>query len=141
VPQQLSPAVAIGAIAILGVMLLLGVLIGNDNDDQTTTVSGAAAAPVATTATPTTPTATTPTAAAPAKDAGAAAAAGAGAGSGNVEQGGSGSTEGISAADTGKSPQENAKGGPDQVATQGNPAELDPEGEAGGGSGSTCIGC
>jgi hypothetical protein len=140
VPPQLSPVVAIGAIAVLGVMLLLGVLIGNENDDEPQQVVQGTAPAATTTATPTTPTPTTPTAAAPAPGANAGAAAG-GAGTGNVEAGGSGSTEGVEAADTSKSPQENAKGGPDQVATQGEPEKLDPSGPAGGGSDATCIGC
>jgi hypothetical protein len=140
VPPQLSPVVAIGAIAVLGVMLLLGVLIGNENDDEPQQVVQGTAPAATTTATPTTPTPTTPTAAAPTPGANAGAAAG-GAGTGNVEAGGSGSTEGVEAADTSKSPQENAKGGPDQVATQGEPEKLDPSGPAGGGSDSTCIGC
>ena len=37
--------------------------------------------------------------------------------------------------------QENAKNGPDVVATQGKPEALDPGGQAGGGSSATCIGC
>jgi hypothetical protein len=58
-----------------------------------------------------------------------------------VVQGGSGSAQGIQTADTNKSPQENAKNGPDVVATQGAPEKLDPNGQAGGGSSATCIGC
>jgi hypothetical protein len=139
--SQFSPIFAIGAIAVLGVMLLLGVLIGNDNDGQV--VAGAAAPTVATTPTETTPT-TAATPAAPAAPKGKAAEATA-PGEGNVVQGGSGSAEGIAAADTsqqgGGSVQENAKSGPDVVATQGEPEELDPSGKAGGGSSATCIGC
>ncbi len=138
-PQWSSPIVAIGAIAVLGVMLLLGVLIGNDNDGQQV-VAGAAAPTVASTPTETTP--TEATAAAPPKAAKATAA-----GQGNVEQGGTGSTEGVATADTSKqgggSVLENAKNSPDQVATQGAPAALDPGGQAGGNDGqpSSCIGC
>jgi uncharacterized OB-fold protein len=138
-PQWSNPIVAIGAIAVLGVMLLLGVLIGNDNDGQQV-VAGAAAPTVASTPTETTPADTTAAAPAAKKDAAATAP-----GSGNVVQGGSGSTEGVAAADTSKqgggSVLENAKSGPDQVATQGAPEKLDPGGQAGGGSGATCIGC
>ncbi|HEY6638463.1 MAG TPA: hypothetical protein VIZ61_12340 [Solirubrobacterales bacterium] len=137
---QWSPLVAIGAIALLGVFLLLGVLIGKKDNDTTQTVA-AQAAPTTTTAT--TPTDTTATAAAPkANDKGAkAATADTAPGSGNVVQGGSGNTEGIQTADTNKSVQENAKSGPDVVATQGTPEKLDPGGQAGGGSDATCIGC
>jgi hypothetical protein len=134
--QQWTPAFAILAIALLGVMLLLGVLIGKDNDNGTTTV--AASAPTTTTAS--TPTDTT--AAAPPKDKGGKASTAATApGEGNVVQGGSGSTQGIQTADTNKSPQENAKSGPDVVATQGAPEKLDPSGPAGDGTSATCIGC
>jgi hypothetical protein len=137
---QWSPVVAIGAIALLGVFLLLGVLIGKKDNNTTQTVA-AQAAPTTTTAT--TPTDTTASAAAPkAKDKGAkAAAAGTVPGQGNVVQGGSGNTEGIQTADTNASPQENAKNGPDVVATGGAPEKLDPSGPAGGGSDATCIGC
>ena len=48
---------------------------------------------------------------------------------------------GIAAANTSASVQQNAKSGPDVVATQGKPEALDPNGQAGGGSGATCIGC
>jgi hypothetical protein len=143
-PQWSSPIVAIGAIAVLGVMLLLGVLIGNDNDGQQV-VAGAAAPTVASTPTETTPTKTTPTKAPAAAPAPKKAAASTAAGQGNVEQGGSGSTEGVPAADVsrqgGGSVLENAKNGPGQVATQGEPEKLDPSGPAGGGSDATCIGC
>jgi hypothetical protein len=131
---------AIGAIALLGVFLLLGVLIGKK--DNTTTQTVAAQAPATTTTA--TPTTDTPAAATPAKskggDKGAAAAATA-PGAGDVVQGGSGNTEGIQTADTNKSVQDNAKNGPDVVATGGAPEKLDPNGQAGGGSGATCIGC
>lgn len=141
VPQQFSPIVAIGAIAVLGVMLLLGVLIGNDNDEPQL-VAGAAAAPTTTTAAATTPTTTTPTAAPKA-------AKGTAPGTGNVEKGGTGSTEGVATADLEalEEAQKQGKGKdagaalPDQVATQGDPVAQDPGGQAGGGSGSTCIGC
>ena len=137
---QWSPVVAIGAIALLGVFLLLGVLIGKKDNNTTQTVA-AQAAPTTTTAT--TPTDTTATAAAPkADDKGPkAATAGTAPGQGNVVQGGSGNTEGIQTADTNKSVQENAKNGPDVVATEGAPEKLDPSGQAGGGSDATCIGC
>jgi hypothetical protein len=140
---QQSPIFAIGAIAVLGVMLLLGVLIGkDDNGGGTQTV---AAAPATTTSTPT---ATTPTANAAT---GKAAKGGAAPGSGKVEKGGSGSTEGVATVDT--QALENAaqsgqgaqagKNLPNQVATGGDQEATDPEGikNAGGGSGSTCIGC
>jgi hypothetical protein len=141
-PGQWTPIWAIGAIAVLGVMLLLGVLIGNDNDGQQV-VAGVAAPTVASTPTETTPT-EAPAAAPAAK--GAKGAKGATApGQGNVVQGGTGSTEGIAAADTSKqgggSVQENAKSGPDVVATQGEPEKLEPGGQAGGGSDAVCIGC
>jgi hypothetical protein len=134
---QWSPAFAIGAIALLGIFLLLGVLIGKKDNGTTQTVQ--AQAPATTTTAAAAPTDTTASAAAakPAKGAGAAAAPG----QGDVVQGGSGSTAGIQAADTSKSPQETAKGGPDVVATGGKPAALDPNGQAGGGSSATCIGC
>ena len=131
--QQINPVTAIFAIALLGVMLLLGVLIGKD-DDGTATV---AAAP-ATTAAPTT-TAPVETAATPTKDKGKDRGLAA-AGQGNVETGGSGDTSGVAAADTGAAPSEALKG-PDVVATQGEEAELDPGGPVGGGSDVTCIGC
>jgi hypothetical protein len=136
--QQWSPVMAIGAIALLGVFLLLGVLIGKKDNNTTQTVAAQAPATTTTAATPT----TDPTAAAPAKskaDKGATAATAPGAG--KVVQGGSGSTEGIQTADTNESVQENAKNGPDVVATGGAPEKLDPNGQAGGGSSATCIGC
>jgi hypothetical protein len=136
--QQWTPAFAILAIALLGVMLLLGVLIGKDDNGGTTTVaSGAAPATTTTASTPTDTTATTASKA-PKPSKGAADTA---PGQGNVVQGGSGSTEGIQSADTNASPQEQAKNGPDVVATGGAPEKLDPNGQAGGGSGATCIGC
>src|SRR6476469_2235503 len=67
---QWSPAFAIGAIALLGIFLLLGVLIGKNNNSTTQTV--AAQAPATTTtaaAPPTDTTATTASAAKPAKGA------------------------------------------------------------------------
>jgi hypothetical protein len=135
--QQWSPIMAIGAIALLGVFLLLGVLIGKDNNGGTTTVASQAPATTTTASTPTDTTATTASKAAkPVKDA-----ADTAPGQGDVVQGGSGSTEGIQGADTNASPQEQAKNGPDVVATGGAPEKLDPNGQAGGGSGSTCIGC
>jgi hypothetical protein len=137
--QQWSPVVAIGAIALLGVFLLLGVLIGKKDNNPTQTVAAQAPATTTTAAAP-----TDTTAAAPAKSkekAGKAAVAATAPGAGNVVQGGSGSTQGIQTADTNKSVQENAKNGPDVVATQGAPEKLDPNGQAGGGSSATCIGC
>jgi hypothetical protein len=136
-PQQWSPVLAIGAIALLGVFLLLGVLIGKKDNNTTQTVAAAPATTTTATAAPTAPTATTASKAKPGKGAGAAAAPG----QGDVVQGGSGSTSGIQAADPNASVQQNAKNGPDVVATQGKPAALDPNGQAGGGSSATCIGC
>jgi hypothetical protein len=137
--QQWTPAFAILAIALLGVMLLLGVLIGKKDNNTTQTVA-AQAAPTTTSAAaaPTDTTATT-AAAKPAKGGGG---AGTAPGQGNVVAGGTGSTEGIATADTGKTPAENAKSGPDVVATGGQKEALDPNGQAGAGGGpATCIGC
>jgi hypothetical protein len=142
--QQWTPAFAILAIALLGVMLLLGVLIGKNNDNGGTQT--VAAAPATTASTPTTTTPTTDAAAAKG-----AAEKGAGAGAGNVEKGGSGSTAGVAtvdaqaledAAQSGQGAQA-GKNLPNQVATGGDQEANDPEGikNAGGGSGSTCIGC
>jgi hypothetical protein len=136
---QWSPVLAIGAIALLGVFLLLGVLIGKKDNNTTQTVA-AQAPPTTTTAAA--PTDTTAAAAPKARDKAAkGAAAGTAPRQGNVVQGGSGNTEGIQTANTNASPQENAKNGPDVVATQGAPEKLDPNGQAGGGSDATCIGC
>ena len=140
--SQWSPVVAIGAIALLGIFLLLGVLIGKKDNGSTQTVA-AQAAPT-TTAAAAAPTPTTAAPAAKAKDKGGAdkaATADTAPGAGNVVQGGSGTTQGVQTADTNASPQENAKNGADVVATQGKPEALDPNGQAGGGSGATCIGC
>jgi hypothetical protein len=139
---QWSPLLAIGAIgaiAVLGVMLLLGVLIGKKDNGTSQTVAAQAPAATTTAQTPTTDT----TAAAPAKSKGGnkAAAAATAPGAGNVVQGGSGNTEGIQTADPNKSTLDNAKNGPDVVATGGAPEKLDPGGQAGGGSSATCIGC
>ena len=60
---QWSPVMAIGAIALLGVFLLLGVLIGKKDNNTTQTVAAQAPATTTTAATPTTDT----TAAAPSK--------------------------------------------------------------------------
>jgi hypothetical protein len=137
---QFTPAFAILAIALLGVMLLLGVLIGKKGNDSTQTVAAQAPATTTTAATPTTDTtATTASNTGGAKKGGGASATVPG--QGNVVQGGTGSTEGVQAADTNASTQQNAKGGPTQVATQGAPEKLDPGGQAGGGSSATCIGC
>lgn len=133
--QQVSPITAIFAIALLGVMLLLGVLIGKDDDQATV-----AAAPAASIAAPVTAPADT-TAAAPTKDKGKDKTAATIPGEGDVVQGGSGDTTGVAAADTSASPLENAKSGPDVVATQGEKEELDPGGESGAGSDAVCIGC
>ena len=135
---QWTPALAIGAIALLGIMLLLGVLIGKNNNNKTQTVAAqgttttAAAATAPTTSTPTTAT----TAAAKTPPAG----GGTAAGQGNVDKGGSGNTSGIATANTNASEVQNAKNGPGQVATGGQHAALDPNGQAGGGSGAVCIG-
>jgi predicted lipid-binding transport protein (Tim44 family) len=130
--------VAIGAIAILGVMLLLGVLIGKKDNNTTQTV--AAQAP-ATTTTAAAPTATTAATAGNKKAAKAAAAAGTAPGQGAVIQGGSGKVDPGVAAANNASTLQNAKNGPDVVATQGPPPATDNK-PAGGGSGSgTCIGC
>jgi hypothetical protein len=138
VQQQWTPAFAILAIALLGVMLLLGVLIGKKGNDNTQTVAAQAApTTTATAAAPTTDTTATTAAAKPVKGGGAGTAPGAG----NVVAGGTGDTSGIATADTGKSVSDNAKNGPDQVATGGDKAALDPNGQAGGGSDATCIGC
>jgi hypothetical protein len=137
-----SPIFAVGTIALLGIMLLLGVLIGKDDNGGTQTV----AATPATTTTASTPTDTTATTASTGKAAKAAAA-----GQGNVEKGGTGSTAGVATVDT-QSLENAANSGqgaqagknlPDQVATGGDQESTDPEGikNAGGGSGSTCIGC
>ena len=135
---QQSPIFAIGAIAVLGVMLLLGVLIGKDDNGGTQTV--AAAAPTTTTSTPTTTTAST------GPKAGKAAA-----GQGKVEKGGSGSTAGVATVDTGalEDAAQNGQGAqagkslPNQVATGGDQETTDPGGikNAGDGSSATCIGC
>jgi hypothetical protein len=135
---QWTPVVAIGAIAVLGVMLLLGVLIGKKDNNTTQTTAAQAPATTTAAATPTTDTtASTAAKGKAAKGAGAAAAPG----RGDVVQGGTGSTAGVPTADTGKSAQDIAKNGPSQVATGGKPADLDPNGQAGGGSAATCIGC
>jgi hypothetical protein len=135
--SQWSPIVAIGAIGLLGVMLLLGVLIGKKGNDNPQTVAAAPVAITATTAsTPTDTTATTASNTKAKKGGG-----GTTPGAGNVVQGGSGNTDGIQAANTNASPVQNAKSGPDVVATQGAPEKLDPNGQAGGGSAATCIGC
>jgi hypothetical protein len=136
-----SPIVAIAAIALLGVFLLLGVLIGKKDNGTTQTVA-AQAAPT-TTAAAAAPTPTTASAAPKDKGKGAnkATSAGTAPGQGNIVQGGSGNTQGIQTANTNASPEQNAKNGPDVVATQGKPEALDPNGQAGGGSSATCIGC
>jgi hypothetical protein len=131
--REWNPITAVGAIAVLGVMLLLGVLIGRD-DNNTTTQSAATPAAATTTATPTATTAAAPTKT-PKK---------AGAGPNAAVAGGSGSTEGIASATTiGKTGQDlvdASKNSPDVVATEGDPEQLDPNGKPGGGSSATCIG-
>ena len=139
--QQISPIVAIGSIALLGIFLLLGVLIGKDDNNGSQQVVAAPAQTTTTAAAPTDTTATTASATPKASKASKGGSSGTAPGAGNVVQGGSGSTAGIQAADTNATPQQNAKGGPDVVATQGKPAALDPNGQAGGGSSATCIGC
>lgn len=136
--QQWTPAFAILAIGLLGVMLLLGVLIGKKGNDNTQTVA-AQAAPTTTTAAA--PAVTTPTTASTKKAPAKGGSSGTAPGEGNVVAGGTGSTNGVATADTSKSPLENAKNGPDVVATGGDKAPLDPNGAAGGGSDATCIGC
>jgi hypothetical protein len=136
---QWTPVVAIGAIAILGVMLLLGVLIGKKGNNTTQTV--AAQATPTTTAAAAAPSTDTTAATASKAKAGKGAAAGTAPGAGDVVQGGSGNTSGVASANTNASPVQNAKSGPNVVATQGAPEKLDPSGQAGGGSGATCIGC
>jgi hypothetical protein len=141
---QWNPIAAVGAIAVLGVMLLLGVLIGKDDNGETV-----AAAPVTTTT-------AAPVAAAPAAGAADAGAAKKGGGgddaakaakaSGGGVQGGSGSTEGISTENpleglTGEELQEAQKNAPDVVATDGEQAALDPGPAGGGEGGGACIGC
>jgi hypothetical protein len=135
--SQWTPAFAILAIALLGVMLLLGVLIGKKGNNSTQTVAAQAAPTTTAAAAPTDTTATTADKTAKGKGGG----GGTAPGSGNVVQGGSGSTAGIQAANTNASVEQNAKNGPNVVATQGKPAALDPNGQAGGGSSATCIGC
>ena len=134
---QWTPAFAILAIALLGVMLLLGVLIGKKGNGNTQTVAAQAAPTTTAAAAPTTDTTATTASNTKAGKGG----GGSAPGQGNVVQGGSGSTAGIQAANTGASTQQNAKSGPNVVATQGKPAALDPGGQAGGGSSATCIGC
>ncbi len=142
--MQWNPIVAIGAIALLGVMLLLGVLIGKDENDTTV---AAAPATTTTTAAPATPAPTDTTAAAPAADKAAKGGKAAkGAGSGPVVQGGTGSTEGVSTENpleglTGDQLAEAQKNAPDVIATEGTPPPVDKEPAGGGSGGGTCIGC
>jgi hypothetical protein len=137
--QQWTPAFAILAIALLGVMLLLGVLIGKKGNDSTQTVSAQTVAPTTTAAAAAPPTDTTAKTASAKPDKGGG--AGTAPGEGNVVAGGTGDTSGIATADTNKSVSDNAKNGPDVVATGGDKATPDPNGQAGGGSDATCIGC
>jgi hypothetical protein len=137
---QWTPAFAILAIALLGVMLLLGVLIGKKGNGSTQTVAAQAAPTTTTAAAPTTPTTATPTAAA-SKGGGKGGGASTAPGQGNVVQGGSGSTAGVQAANTNASVQDQAKNGADVQATQGTPAATDNKPAGGGSGGATCIGC
>src|SRR5262245_40277744 len=91
--QQWTPAFAILAIALLGVMLLLGVLIGKKDNNSTQTVA-AQAAPT-TTAAAAAPTDTTATTASSTKAAKGGGAGGSAPGQGNVVAGGTGNTNGI----------------------------------------------
>ena len=143
---QWSPAFAVLGIALLGVMLLLGVLIGKD-DDPGDGGRGRRRRRRPRRRPPTAPppdaAAAAPTDAAPkGTDV---------PGGDKAVQGGSGSTEGIPTTDLGAL-EEAAKGGnaaqqeaskkiPDVVATNGEKVPLDPSGQAGGGSDATCIGC
>jgi hypothetical protein len=133
--QQWTPAFAILAIALLGVMLLLGVLIGKKGNNNTQTVAAQAAPTTTAAAAPTDTTATT------ASNNKAAKGGSSTPGQGNVVQGGSGDTSGVATANTGASVQDNAKNGPDVVATQGAPAPTDNKAPGGGSGGGTCIGC
>lgn len=131
-----SPITAVGSIAVLGVMLLLGVLIGKDDNNNTTQVTAAPATATTAAAPAATPTAT-PADAGKAKQAAAAAAP-----AGGAVKGGTGDTSGIptaAAPSTGKAASDASKNSPDQVATSGAPAQQDPNGQAGGGSGATVI--
>lgn len=139
-----TPMTAVASIAVLGGMLLLGVLIGRDDDGSTQVTAAAPTTPVA--AAPTTPEAAAPAATAAAPPAPAP-------GTGDVVKGGSGTTEGVASADLeaveqaakqgGKAQQEASKNIPDQVATKGPSVKQDPGGKPGGndGSPSACIGC
>lgn len=133
VSREWTPVAIIGTIAVLGIMLLLGVLIGKDNTKTTQVTAGPATTTptTASTTTPTTPTATTasstPKATAP--------------GGGNVVKGGSATTSGVAAASGGQKTGAAALKNNSAVATQGAPAKQTPTGPAGGGSAATCIGC
>jgi hypothetical protein len=136
---QWTPAFAILAIALLGVMLLLGVLIGKKGNNSTQTVAAQAPATTTTAATPTT--ATTASTAGNNK-----AAKGGGSGTapgqGSVIQGGSGKVDSsVPTASGGNNTAQNAKNGPNVVSTGNGPPPATDNKPAGGGSGSTCIGC
>ena len=134
---QWTPVVAIGAIAVLGVMLLLGVLIGKKDNNGNQTVAAQAPATTTTAAAPTTAT----TAATPTKaKAGKGGAAGTAPGQGSVIQGGSGKVDANTPTSVGSNTAQNAKNGPDVVATPGAPPPTDTK-APGGGSGAACIGC
>ena len=59
--REWSPIAYVGSIAVLGVMLLLGVLIGKDDDDTTVTTPAPTVAVPTVPTTPTPPTSTAPT--------------------------------------------------------------------------------
>jgi hypothetical protein len=132
--QQWTPAFAILAIGLLGVMLLLGVLIGKKDNNGTQTVAAQATPTTTAAAAPTDTTATTASNNKASKGGGAAV------GGGNAVQGGSGDTSGVQAADTNASTLQNAKNGPDVVATQGAPPAADNKTPGGGSGSGTCIG-
>jgi hypothetical protein len=135
---QWTPAFAILAIALLGVMLLLGVLIGKKGNNDTQTVQAQAPATTTTAATPTTDTtATTASNNKAAKGGG----SGTAPGQGNVIQGGSGKVDASVPTAAGGSTVQNAKNGPDVVSTGNGPPPAADNKAPGGGSGATCIGC
>lgn len=136
---QWNPIAAVGAIAVLGVMLLLGVLIGKDDNE-----TPVAAAPATTTTAA--PVAAAPAEAAAAKPEKSAKGAKDAAGGEKVVQGGTGSTEGISTENpleglTGQALAEAQKNAPDVIATEGAPPPVDNVEPGGGSGGGTCIGC
>jgi hypothetical protein len=136
---QWTPAFAVLAIALLGVMLLLGVLIGKKGNNDNQTVAAQAPATTTTAAAPTTDTtATTATKTKAAKGGG----AGTAPGQGDVIAGGSGQVQGNVPTAAGGSTADNAKNGPDVVSTGNGPPPAADNKAPGGGSGAgTCIGC